>query len=228
MQASALEAASSRRPRLWALGALAGLAGLGLLVAGCGGSGSPGVADLATTSAGGATTQATSPAASPSLTPATGGSGGGSFAVAMKVGADGAKFSSCMRAHGLASFPDPNGQGVISFGSSSGINPASPVFQHANAACRKVLPNGGVPTPAEQAQARAQALKFSVCMRAHGVPNFPDPPAGSGNVGFHIRVGGNGGFDPSSPRFQAAQSTCARATGLPAKLGPLTAAAGPK
>ena len=42
-------------------------------------------------------------------------------------------------------------------------------------------------------------------MRAHGVPNFPDP---SGGGGIHIQVGS--GIDPQSPAFQAAQTACAK------------------
>jgi hypothetical protein len=45
-------------------------------------------------------------------------------------------------------------------------------------------------------------LKLSVCMRAHGVPNFPDP----GPHGLHI--GPN--IDPRAPQFRAAQKACAQ------------------
>jgi hypothetical protein len=40
-------------------------------------------------------------------------------------------------------------------------------------------------------------------MRTHGVPNFPDPPAGGG---IHITPGS--GLNPRSPAFQAARLTC--------------------
>jgi hypothetical protein len=49
-----------------------------------------------------------------------------------------------------------------------------------------------------------QALAYSACMRAHGVPNFPDPDA-AGNIIQHVTHGqppGNG------PRAQAADNTC--------------------
>jgi hypothetical protein len=53
------------------------------------------------------------------------------------------KFASCMRSQGVPSFPDPtftgNG-GVIMQG--GGFNPNSPAFQHAQAACRYLLPPG--------------------------------------------------------------------------------------
>lgn len=45
-------------------------------------------------------------------------------------------------------------------------------------------------------------IKFSECMRAHGVPNFPDPSGGGG--GFQIP----NGINPQSPAFQSAQKAC--------------------
>ena len=49
-----------------------------------------------------------------------------------------------------------------------------------------------------------QALAYSECMRAHGVPNFPDPDA-AGNIVQHV----SGGQPPDNgPRAQAADSTC--------------------
>jgi hypothetical protein len=51
------------------------------------------------------------------------------------------KFAQCMRAHGLANFPDPTfgpGGGVgLEFRHGSGINPSSPAFRQAQAACAK-------------------------------------------------------------------------------------------
>ncbi len=51
----------------------------------------------------------------------------------------------------------------------------------------------------------ATALAFAACMRAHGVPDFPDPAAGGG---FLFQAGA--GVDPSSPAFAAAQAKCKR------------------
>lgn len=56
------------------------------------------------------------------------------------------------------------------------------------------------------------ALKFSQCMRSHGVTNFPDPQITGNRATIQIsgRAGANGagGLDPQSPQFQAAQSAC--------------------
>ena len=64
------------------------------------------------------------------------------------------------------------------------------------------------------------ALKFSACMRSHGVPNFPDPEISSGG-GVGIRIGGKGsGIDPNSPQFKAAQKTCQSDLPRPKGAGP--------
>jgi hypothetical protein len=123
-----------------------------------------------------------------------------------------------MRAHGVPSFPDPSASGVIQGSASSGVNPQSPQFQAASQKCAKYSGGGLAPSPAQQAQLEAQALKFSACMRAHGEPNFPDPQFSSSGGGVRIKIGGPGSdLDPQSPIFQAAQKACA--SDLPGKNG---------
>jgi hypothetical protein len=131
-------------------------------------------------------------------------------------------FAKCMRANGVPSFPDPgtNGNGGIriqqrvgSGGSLAvnGVAVSSPSFQSAMSACRSKLPNGGRP-PALSATQRAAMLRFSQCIRTHGVPNFPDPTFGAGGrVG--IGFGPGSGIDPRSPSFQQAQAACAKLRG---------------
>jgi hypothetical protein len=65
---------------------------------------------------------------------------------------------------------------------------------------------GVAPNPAQQAAAMVTQLRFSRCMRAHGVPNFPDPSSASGGV--YGNVFGPGGIDPSAPLFRVAQRLC--------------------
>ena len=65
---------------------------------------------------------------------------------------------------------------------------------------------GGAPSPAQRAGAQVVQLKFSRCMRSHGVPNFPDPPSASGG-GFGFIFGGSG-IDPGAPLFRVAQRSC--------------------
>jgi hypothetical protein len=198
---------SAQRTKLRVTGVGLALAAAALLFAACGGASSPGVASL-----GSSTTTTTSPVA---------GSSGANKATAFL---DGVKYSECMRAHGVPNFPDPTSDG--SFLDIRGVLNGVPVDQNstqyvkANKMCQHFLP---APSPAQFDQAVAQALKFSECMRAHGVPGFPDPKAGNGNIS--LRIGGNG-VDPNSPRFQAANSACKKyspgGAGLPtpAKPGP--------
>lgn len=59
-------------------------------------------------------------------------------------------------------------------------------------------------TDASSSSREAAGIRFSDCMRAHGVPNFPDPSAGGGGgVQFNAS-----GINPQSPAFQAAQKNC--------------------
>jgi hypothetical protein len=131
---------------------------------------------------------------------------GGSGSSASK----GLAFSSCMRSHGVPNFPDPNSQGQIDIGSSDGINPQSSQFQSAQQACQKLMPNGGTPSPAQQAQALAAALKFSECMRSHGISDFPDPNAQGGRISLKINASPGSDINPKSPLFQSAQKACAK------------------
>jgi hypothetical protein len=164
------------------------LATLGFLAAGCGGSpSSNGVAQLTTT--GSTTTNSSSSGPSSKRGNPT-------------------AYSACMRSHGVPKFPDPDSKGglTLNAGPGTGINPNSAQFRKAQSACAKYLPSGGKVDPAAQAKALKAALKFSQCMRSHGVPNFPDPQVSGGAIG--LRIGANSGINPRSPQFQAAQRAC--------------------
>ena len=159
---------------------------LALVAAACGGSAGPGVAGV------GAATP--SPGASSS-----GGSGSGSVLA----------FAACMRSHGVKDFPDPNAQGELqinSKGPDSDLNPDNPTFRAAQQACQSLMPK---PSAAQQAQAQAQALKFSECMRTHGITDFPDPTLSNGHIGIAIRANGPASdLNPDNPQFEAAQKAC--------------------
>jgi len=182
------------------------LSGLAFLAAGCGSpSATPGVASLGTTSTTAAGATATGSGGGQAQT--SGGSGGGaSLAIAGGKAADMTKFASCMRSHGVPNFPDPSAQGGISITPSMGIDPSSPQFQSAQGACQKLMPRGQAPSPAQQAQMQTQALKFSACMRSHGLPNFPDPTFSG--CGVSLKINSSSGIEPNSPQFQAAQKAC--------------------
>lgn len=110
-----------------------------------------------------------------------------------------------MRAHGLAGFPDPSSSGSISIlvQPGSDLNPHSPQFQAAQNACKSLAPSGNL-TPVQEAAANARALKYSQCMRSHGIADFPDPD-GRGTLTIDE---GTGDLDPNSTRFKAAENAC--------------------
>jgi hypothetical protein len=160
---------------------------IAVVAAGCGSSsGDPSVASL-----GGATTTE-----SDSSTSTTSKESGGRA------------FAACMRSHGVPNFPDPSSGGGINIGPRSGINPDSPQFQSAERTCQKFLPAGKAPTAADRAKMQEQLLKFSACMRTHGVPNFPDPQFSAG--GARVKIGPGAGINPNSPQFEQAQRECKR------------------
>jgi hypothetical protein len=173
------------------------------------------LASLAVTAAGcGSKPTSTGVAQLPSATTTTTGSQGG-VTPTTGAGKEDAvyRYSSCMRTHGVPKFPDPqrsSGGGMsLALGPEMGVDPQSPQFKAAEKACRKLLPGGGqAPSPAQQAKELAQMLKFSACMRAHGLPDFPDPTSSGG--GIQLSIGGKkgSGLNPSSPVFQAAQKAC--------------------
>src|SRR3954451_12663586 len=117
------------------------------------------------------------------------------------------KFSQCMRSHGLPSFPDPvqqSGGGVsLSIRKGSGVDPGSPPFKAAEAACRKYAPkhDNDKPMPAAEQQ---KFLRYSQCMRTHGVPSYPDPKFSGGGVQLRMPPG----LGPDSPSIKTAQQAC--------------------
>jgi hypothetical protein len=111
--------------------------------------------------------------------------------------AQGFKFSDCMRREGVPNFPDPGARGYqITPGSAI---TQSPAYQTAFNACEKYLPRSAPPPPPSAGE-RQQALKFAQCMRANGVPNFPDPGA-NGAIQFPVSSP-----IPKSPAFRRAQN----------------------
>jgi hypothetical protein len=181
-----------RHGRIASIAVIAGVAaGSALLAAGCGGGSSGArVAQVGTT------TTSTS----------------GSSSSASSGKGNPAAFAACMRRNGVPDFPDPDSNGNIRItggqdksGRRFGVDANSAQFRKARQACRKLEPNGGKLNPQEQAREQQQALKFSQCMRSHGVPKFPDPNF-SANGGTLLKIGKD--VNPDSPPFQAAQKAC--------------------
>jgi hypothetical protein len=115
-------------------------------------------------------------------------------------------FSSCMRSHRVSRFPDPDSSGVPPKKSLQQLGVSNSQFQAAQRSCRHLLPNGGrAPSQAEQLRVTARARLFSRCVRAHGVPNFPDPGS-DGRIPDPATVG----VDQGSPKFEAANRACGK------------------
>jgi hypothetical protein len=140
-----------RRPLI--LVSVLAVAAFSLLAAGCGRGGSPGVANVVSSTT---TTTATT-----------------------QNGL--AAFAGCMRSHGVPNFPDPDGTGEIPKTQVVATAQANPhKFNAAQTACIHLAPSGSLGRQQTAAQKRIQLadeLSFARCMRSHGVARFPDPTA---------------------------------------------------
>ena len=126
-------------------------------------------------------------------------------------------YSQCMRAHGVANFPDPQPNGNIVQHVTSGQPPDNgPRAQAADKICHHLLTGGGATATGGSRRNIDRLLRLARCMRAHGEPNFPDPtvssrpPTGNsislpGNVTFDL---GSAGINVNSAQFQAAERAC--------------------
>lgn len=180
------------------VGLLLSAAMAAVLVTGCGGGSSGRTSTRINTSA---VTAPTTAAASRTATPDT----------KARTRPSLLAFAKCMRAHGVPNFPDPKPRvdvpptRTIQPAPSGGFtaNPNSPAYQTASNDCRTLADA----TPVTRAVARqviAAQLKYAVCMRGNGVPNYPDP-TGNGELG---NDGAINGVNQSSPAFQAAEKAC--------------------
>jgi len=112
-------------------------------------------------------------------------------------------YSQCMRTHGEPGYPDPLADGkTIVNGPKDHLNGA--LMNSANKACQHLAPKSTPLTGAQQRQLTAKALKFVACMRAHGLPNMPDPTVNA--QGIEFQIGGSGQI--GSQVFKSAQQTC--------------------
>jgi hypothetical protein len=117
-------------------------------------------------------------------------------------------FAACMRKHGVP-MQDPKftTDGGAGFSVRGRVSPQTQ--RAAQQACGHLAKTASGPPPsaADQAKFRKQALAQARCMRAHGVPNFPDPQFGdNGQATLAIKKGS--GLDPHDPAFQRAQKLC--------------------
>jgi hypothetical protein len=145
---------SGRRPLM-----LAPLAALSLLAAGCGGgSGSPRVANVAT-----------------STTSAAAATQNGAFA-----------FARCMRSHGLPGWPDPTNDGGFDKSKLRQLGySVARVRVVEDGPCNHLL-GGSSEGQTITLTDRADYLQAAACMRTHGFPGFPDPTFQNNSVQTNI------------------------------------------
>ena len=119
------------------------------------------------------------------------------------------EWANCMRQHGIQmADPTVNTQGQIGVSVTGSGNLSTQTFQGADAACSSLHNQAiaalggnrglGKPDP-------TKLLAFSKCMRAHGLPDFPDPGA---NGALQLQGGPTSDLNPNNPAFQAAQRSC--------------------
>jgi hypothetical protein len=152
---------------------------------------------------------------------AAAGCGGSSGAKVAQVGttsaaksATPARFSACMRSHGVPSFPDPGADGTIHVPST--IDDGSPIVRAAYRACHSLAPSQDSFTGQGPTMSQEQLLAFAKCMRSHGVPQFPDPQVVNGHINMHLTAGQ---IDPNSPIVTAAIAACRSKLGAAGQRG---------
>jgi hypothetical protein len=114
--------------------------------------------------------------------------------------------SKCLREHGI-NVSTPTGGGPIKV--QGGIGSISPqTAEAARSACRKYAPGANENLTPQQRVERAEAVqKFAKCMREHGIKVEAKANGGEIAIGIH-RHPGEGGPNPESPAFEAAQKAC--------------------
>jgi hypothetical protein len=112
-------------------------------------------------------------------------------------------YAKCMRTHGDPAWPDPTSNGM--FGNNNGsLNQSSAAYKAADKVCAKLGPGSNAPPAAQLQQGLAQLVKYAKCMRAHGIPKFPDPISDSSGVYFSY----SGNIGQHTPQFQVAREAC--------------------
>lgn len=114
------------------------------------------------------------------------------------------QWTQCMRANGVSNFPDPDAQGRFLIDSKK-IDVNTAAFKNAQQACADKFPAGVKARSAQDnSEFQSQMLAYAQCMRANGVPSFPDPEVTEGRVTMKLPAG----VDRNSDIFRKAQDAC--------------------
>jgi hypothetical protein len=126
-------------------------------------------------------------------------------------------YARCMRAHGVSNFPDPIPGHKAQFPDSPIFASQAPVVLSAKRACKAqlaaIIGTGAGPSTNQD----AAFLEYARCMRAHGVPNYPDPTYAKTGRPNAPDLSGQG-IDPQSPAFISAAKACS-GHGIPLDQG---------
>jgi hypothetical protein len=141
--------------------------------------------------------------------------GSGGMPTLQQLYEDAVAWVGCMRARGIVDLSPPTTvanatQQMVGFGEPP--DKQGPKYKAANKVCEYLLPGSGSgPSQAMVQEQLAKDLKFSECMRSHGITDFPDPKQSSQG----ISIGPVHGLAASSPQFQAAQKACRSLVPMP-------------
>ena len=132
----------------------------------------------------------------------------------------GLKFAACVRVHGVPDFPDPPsvtaGGAETNAGTATAPSESAQVVRRAEDKCQQyaAAAQGSVVSSAQLTKLKAGALAYAECVRAHGVPTFPDPTVETGPGGHGAGItppfgtGARAQEEARSPALQAAIKTC--------------------
>jgi hypothetical protein len=143
------------------------------------------------------------------------GSGGSPGAGGSSTSASAVAYSACMRSHGVPNFPDPGSNGQVPKTDAERLGVSGSQLRAAQQACQPLYPTSsleqcsetGVCSPADRQELMNRMREFAACMRARGVPDFPDPATGpDGDPYFnllHLRS-----VNPRSQTFEHKSQEC--------------------
>ncbi len=129
-----------------------------------------------------------------------------------------------MRSHGVPNYPDPTSSWGIPKGSAQEFGVSSIQYHAAQTACARLVPasdasiqecemTGDCPQAVVQ-QALTVMRRYARCVRAHGVPNWPDPSIDSeGRPFFDVSAVGITHQFTHSSYFESKDSECERQVG---------------
>jgi hypothetical protein len=128
------------------------------------------------------------------------------------------QWASCKRSHGDPDQVDPTVdatkviQITLGPGYAGGVRGGGGVCGSYLSAAQTALGGGTPPGSSDE----TTALKFAQCMRANGIPTYPDPTGGNNSQVVHASSASN--LNPANPTFQAASTLCTKKTGYVSKF----------